>query len=142
MDTQKRLQEIEAEDEKLRAILDEKEKVWWDAKRAKATGENPVFADDYQEYLKMREPEVKRLCELDREQRMIMPYELKKLPDYGDVMPLKDFLNCVKSGGFIDYDGFGYYVKDNQESDIMIHPSDLHYKAIRKDFDTIIWFNR
>ena len=141
MDVQKRLQEIEAEVEKLEAILTEKEKDWW--KQLDIHKELDLSSNEsYSAYLKMREPEVKRLCELDREQRMIMPYELKKLPDYGDVMPLKDFLDCVKSGGFIDYDGFGYYVKDNQETDIMIHPSDLHYKAIRKDFDTIVWFNR
>ena len=65
-----------------------------------------------------------------------------ELSDYGDVMPLTAFIECVKDGGFIDYDGFGYYVRDGKESDIMIHPSDIKRGNVRKDFDTIIWFNR
>jgi len=57
-------------------------------------------------------------------------------------MPLDKFIDFVKEGGFIDYDGFGNYVKNNEISDIEIYPSDLKYHSIRKDFDTIIWFNR
>jgi hypothetical protein len=57
-------------------------------------------------------------------------------------MSLKNFISNVKSGGFIDYDGFGRYVRNNEESDITILPSDIKHKSIRKDFDTIIWFNK
>lgn len=71
-----------------------------------------------------------------------MPYELSELSDYGDVMSLESFIECVKDGGFIDYDGFGYYVKDGKESNVMIIPSDVKRKRIRTDFDTVIWFNR
>ncbi len=61
---------------------------------------------------------------------MIMPYKLSELSDYGDVMPLKDFIRNVESGGFIDYDGYGYYVKDNKETNIMIRPSDVKHNSI------------
>jgi hypothetical protein len=87
-------------------------------------------------------PYQKKLDELSRELRMIMPYELSELPNYGDVMALNDFIETVKSGGFIDYDGFGSYVKDGKETNITIYPSDVKYNAIRKEFDTIIWFNK
>jgi hypothetical protein len=71
-----------------------------------------------------------------------MNYDLSELPDYGDVMTLEHFIENVKDGGFIDYDGFGNYVKDGKMSNIEIYPSDVKHNMIRKDFDTIIWFNR
>lgn len=65
-----------------------------------------------------------------------------ELPNYGDVMTLKDFVSCCKCGGFIDYDGSGNYMKDGKISNINILPSDVKYGMVRKDFDQIIWFNR
>ena len=94
------------------------------------------------DFLKYAGPEINKLGELSREKRMIMPYKLSELSDFGDVMTLKEFIGCVKCEGFIDYDGFGYYVKDGQETNITILPSDVKHKAVRKEFDTIIWFNR
>ena len=67
---------------------------------------------------------------------------LSELDNNGHVMTIKNFIATVKMGGFVDYDGFGRYVKDNQESDIEIYPSDVKYKSIRTDFDKIIWFNK
>jgi len=95
--------------------------------------------DAFCEHMK---PEWDALAKLDREKRMIMTPEFDELSTYGDVMSLKHFIGNVKCGGFIDYDGHGYYVKDGKESNITIHPSDVKHKAVRKDFDTIIWFNR
>jgi hypothetical protein len=126
---EQRLLEIEKEAGELNKAIDEKNKAWDHSK--------PF--EDYWEYMK---PENRRLAELSREERMIMPYELSELPDFGDVMPLKEFIECVKDGGFIDYDGYGHYVKDGKETDIIIHPSDVGYGAIRKEFDTIVWYNR
>lgn len=65
-----------------------------------------------------------------------------EMPTYGDVMLLSDFIDNVKGGGFIDYDGFGNYCRDNKMSNIEIYPSDVKRESIRTDFDTIIWFNR
>ena len=78
---------------------------------------------------------------LSKEYRLIKPYELKELSG-GDVMSLQHFIDCCESGGFIDYDGYGYYVKDGKESDIYIYPSDVKAGKVRKDFDTVVWFNR
>ena len=124
-----RLEEIENELEELEKIIELKEKVW----------DNSKPWEEYSEYLR---PENRKIAELGRERRMIMPYELEELPTYGDVMSLEDFIECVKAGGFIDYDGYGHYVKDGMETNISIHPSDVKHKAIRKEFDTIVWINR
>jgi len=131
---EQRLKEIEVEVEEQSKLLEEKEKSW------DYGGE--FTNDNYRRFLEHTSPERRRLAELSREERMIMPYELSELPNIGDVMTLKEFISCVKSGGFIDYDGFGRYVKDGQETNIMIYPSDVKHKAVRKDFDTIVWYNR
>lgn len=98
--------------------------------------------ETFEEFEAKREPFYSQIRQLSSEKRMIMPYELRPLSDYGDVMSLKSFISACKSGMFIDYDGHGYYVKDNQETDIKIIPSDVDHKKIRKEFDTIIWFNK
>lgn len=69
-------------------------------------------------------------------------WKMDPLPTYGDHMTLKKFISCVKSGGFINYDGFGQYASKTQISDITILPSDIHADAYRKDFSHIVWFNR
>jgi hypothetical protein len=80
---------------------------------------------------------------LDRELRMILPCELNGNLEKDDcVMSLKEFIHQVKSGMFIDYDGWGRYVKDGKKTNIQILPSDIKYNAIRKGFDTIVWFNK
>lgn len=124
-----RVEEIDLEITELYKIIKLKEKVW----------DNSKSWEEYSEYLK---PENRKIAELNRERRMIMPYELEEMPTYGDVMSLEHFIDCVNSGGFIDYDGYGHYCKDGMETNISIHPSDVKHKAIRKEFDTIVWFNR
>jgi len=99
--------------------------------------------DSWDEFCEYMKPEWDKMAELDRERRMIMtPVFERDVPDYGDEMSLEEFIECVKEGGFIDYDGSGEYAKDGKMSGITIHPSDVKHKAIRKDFDTIIWFNK
>jgi hypothetical protein len=99
--------------------------------------------DTYDEYEIAIAPFQAKLRSLDRELRMIMPYELmNEIADDDDVMTIKEFINAVKSGGFIDYDGYGRYVKDGKKTNITILPSDVKYQAIRKDFNTIVWFNK
>jgi hypothetical protein len=125
-----RLKEIETLIDYYEAVINKKDETWNNSK-------------PFEEYWKhVQQPERNKIYKLDREKRMIMPYELHEIPSYGDVMSLKDFIECVNDGGFIDYDGHGYYVKDDKESNIMIVPSDVKYNSVRKDFDTIVWFNR
>lgn len=93
-------------------------------------------------FQKALEPYSKKCGELSRKIRLIKEPNFTEISDFGDVMSLEHFIENVKCGGFIDYDGYGLYVKDNKESDIKIRPSDVEHNSIRKDFDTIIWFNR
>lgn len=94
---------------------------------------------EFEEYLR----EASEKCaSISRSYRMVKTPKYEDLPDYGDVMTLKKFISCCKSGGFIDYDGSGNYIKDGKMSNISISPSDIKFGNVRKDFDQIIWFNR
>ena len=97
---------------------------------------------DYEEFREFMQPYNEKYNQLSREYRMIKTPTFDELPNYGDVMELKEFVIDVESGYFIDYDGFGHYVRDGKESDIEIYPSDVKKGYIRTDFDTIIWYNR
>lgn len=129
MENEKRLKEIKKRQDKLDKILEEKDNNW-------------DFSKSFDDYIEMRSYWTKELSMLNREERMIMPIKYEKLSTYGDVMSLEHFKGNVKCGGFINYDGFGLYVKDGKESNIEIYPSDIKNGSIREGFDTIIWFNR
>ena len=125
-----KVDEIEAKIEQLEEVLEKKEtKIHKSCKSW----------DEYSEYMK---PERKQIAELSRELRLIKKPEYSELPEFGDTMTLEHFISCVDCGGFIDYDGSGNYVKDGKMSDISIYPSDVKHNKVRKDFDTIVWFNR
>lgn len=127
----KRIEEIDLEIEMLNEIINVKENKLIDTK-------------SIHEYMHLMEimPEVILHNKLEREKRMIMPFELSDIPNYGDVMSLNNFISNVKCGGFIDYDGSGNYIKGDKMTNISIYPSDVNFNSIRKEFDKIIWFNR
>ena len=66
----------------------------------------------------------------------------------GDLLPLKEFLNMVANGCFIDYDGHGKLATDIAESNVYIMPSDVFHKngALKFKFPKwathVIWFNK
>lgn len=97
----------------------------------------------YDEYSEKRRPYTSKIAKLDRQRRLIMTAVAQdKVGADDDVMSLAHFIENCKSGGFIDYDGFGRYVRDGIEYNVEILPSDVHYNSLRKDFDTIVWYNR
>lgn len=123
-------QEINDEILKLENILSYKEEGW-------------NFDRPYFEYEKMREPEASKIEKLKKELKLIQTYTLSPVSEDTLIMNIKDFINAVNKGFFIDYDGHGYYVSDeNMESDIMIIPSDISMGIYRKDFKKISWYNR
>lgn len=138
------LKEIEKRIEELEDLLDKKETEWWKLKSEIRSGEfNETPQQDWLNYLEFREPESTELISLEKQRKLLVEPEYDEVPDYGDVMSLSDFIECVKDGGFIDYDGFGHYVKDGKEvCNIDVRPSDVEAGTIRGEFDTIIWFNR
>jgi hypothetical protein len=61
--------------------------------------------------------------------------------DEDDVYTIKEFIELVECGGFIDSDGIGYPVKDNKrDPSIWISPSGIH--EIPKDATHIVWYNK
>ena len=69
-----------------------------------------------------------------------MVYE--KFPGYGDLIPMEEWIDCVKSGGFIDYDGHGYYALENCRTRIVVRPSDLANGMVDQTFTHVLWMNR
>ena len=123
------LEAIEKRRNELREIIAEKDK-------------NFDFSKDWFEYKTYLKEEDDELEFLSREKRMIMPYRLQEIPNHGDIMTLEEFIKCVKSGGFIDYDGSGNYLEFNKMTNIDIYPSDVEFDKVRREFNRIIWFNR
>lgn len=58
-----------------------------------------------------------------------------------DVYTIDEFKRFVEKSAFIDYDGWGYPVKNKKyDGDIQIQPSTIN--KIPNDATHIIWFNR
>lgn len=113
----------------LSIVRDEKQKTW-------------DYDNPWEEYQKLTEEEDKQLAELSRQLRLIRPYEVEDIPDYGDVMTLNEFKNACRNGMFIDYDGYGHYIDGDKMTDIHIYPSDVKAKSIRHSLNKIVWFNK
>jgi hypothetical protein len=61
--------------------------------------------------------------------------------DGSDVYTVEEFRGACRSGGFMDYDGFGYPVKDNMINiTISVNPSQVH--LIPEDATHIVWYNK
>lgn len=57
------------------------------------------------------------------------------------IMTVEEFREAVRTGGFVDYDGFGCAVKDGLEDPKnFIYPSQV--ENIPEDATHIVWFNR
>lgn len=65
-----------------------------------------------------------------------------KIPDYGDVFVLNDFLEMCKDGSIIDYDGIGYYGYSDKMSRVQAIPSEILKEGINDKFTHVIWFNK
>lgn len=68
--------------------------------------------------------------------------KMEKLPNYGEHMTVRKFISYVKSGCFIDYDGYGNYATKSQMSNISVYPSEIERGEVNKNFTHIVWFNR
>ena len=65
---------------------------------------------------------------------------MEPLPDYGDLIPLTEWRECVASGGFIPYDGTGYWATSKE----MDRASDVwDQDRIPPEWAThVMWFNK
>lgn len=70
--------------------------------------------------------------------------EVQALFKNGNVMTIKEFIECVTCGGFIPYDGYGYYFDENMKSETKEHASfDVdELKRMSKKYKYVVWYNR
>jgi len=79
---------------------------------------------------------------IGRKLKLVKTPVMEDLDDIGDHMTMEDFeANCA-AGGFINYDGHGYYASETQQCDIIIMPSEVISRNIRTDFTHVKWYNR
>lgn len=64
----------------------------------------------------------------------------EEIPTYGDIISLKEWLECCEDGGFIDYDGFGCASNGTHCTKKEYKPSQRN--KLPKGTTHIIWFNR
>lgn len=66
---------------------------------------------------------------------------LVEIPDFGDIMPMEEFIDSCGTL-FIDDDGFANpIIGDKMDEDVWIYPSDILQNKHRQ-YEKIIWFNR
>lgn len=69
--------------------------------------------------------------------------KFEPIPDYGDLMPLQEWIDGVECGGFIDYDGHGTLATADMNTCHSISPSDWSTDLKLPEWVThIVWYNR
>jgi hypothetical protein len=68
--------------------------------------------------------------------------DFEPIPDYCELMKLKDWIEQAEDGGFTDYDGDGFLATLDAMSAIKVHPSEVNKLDIPKWCTHIAWFNR
>ena len=63
-----------------------------------------------------------------------------EIDDDDHVFTVDEFKECCLTGGFTNYDGFGYPAKNGKAAKVHIRPSTL--EKIPDDATHIVWFNR
>ena len=61
-----------------------------------------------------------------------------EVPGYASLIGITDFKDCVRCGGFTDYDGFGYYSDGIHMFEIV----DLGTVNRHRKYKYVAWFNR
>jgi hypothetical protein len=97
----------------------------------------------YNEFKEKATPIRQKIYFVSKYKRLKQPPTLEYNKEWnGKLYTIEQFIEMSESGGFMDYDGFGYYATHNAKSDILIYPSDILEHIYRNDFTHIIWFNR
>jgi hypothetical protein len=73
----------------------------------------------------------------------VLEADWSDIPDYADVMSVDEWLHAVECGGFIDYDGHGYYVRDDKmDRNQLAKPSTAKEQPPKEGYTHVAWFNR
>lgn len=100
------------------------------------------ISDKWEEYSKTVEKFFTEYYKLKSEYDLVREPIMSDLSEHGSLFSIEEFTEYCITGGFIDYDGFGLYANNKQQSDISVKPSKFIRNATRKDFTHIMWFNR
>lgn len=76
------------------------------------------------------------------EKEVLDKIEFRQQYDFGDKMPLDEFINDCKEGYFVDSDGSGYYGTEDKQTNLPIYPSSIMSGTYRTDFSHVYWFNK
>ena len=68
--------------------------------------------------------------------------QLSPIPNECDLMTLQEFIDSVKDGLFVDYDGHGRYANSMMMSPELIYPSDVIKGVILEGWTHVAWFNK
>jgi len=101
------------------------------------------FMEYWEEFETLGSETINEISNIQNELSLLTPIELEEWDGNGNKMSIKEWVRGVKDGGFIDYDGYGYYSVDGKKSNKVVYPSGLGKFKIRdKEFTDIIWYNR
>ena len=69
--------------------------------------------------------------------------KLEPIKDVDYHTPLKEFMENVKEGNFVDYDGHGVFATEDEKSSIYFTPSELKKKTIKIPAwaTHVVWYN-
>ena len=84
---------------------------------------------------------------MDKEKLLARAKELQKAQGYGNVFLIDDFIENVRRGNFINYDGIGFFGDWNGEIEKdfyndMINCNVEWLEENRKDYLFIYWYNK
>lgn len=70
-------------------------------------------------------------------------YKESPVPDYGDVMTIKEFIAACEANFLTDYDGSGSFCTSKDiMTDVNCHPSLVLGQSIPSEFTHVVWFNK
>ena len=85
---------------------------------------------------------------MDKEKLLARAKELQKAQGYGNVFLIDDFIEAVRQGYFINYDGIGFFGDWNGEVQRELYNKDMincnveWLEENRKDYLFIYWYNK
>ena len=66
----------------------------------------------------------------------------RKIKSDDDVFSKAEFIELVKDGSFIDYDGHGYWSDGEELSEEVVKPSEVLEGKVPTNYTHVVWFNR
>ncbi len=113
------------------------------------TGIIELVADDFDNAIKQVKSNYDLLLReskfgsVDQDGVSYIPQQFKAIPSYGDLIPIDEFLEDIRHGNFVDYDGSGHYALVDKVSNIKFRPSTFDYDyAVKNNFTHVVWYNR